>query len=211
MMLGDDFFRLAHDDVTGKPRLHTKALNVGCGAALLAELIGTRHIEVDDTGVLIKNRQPPADSLMHLVLDHLVKEEGRRHSMSTWLTFLGNDAATRIGERLLRGGHVQMTPVRKLGRQTGLLYVPVDSNEAARPWAVLSQLIRRHEPLTYDQLVLAGLAVATGLERWLLEGAPAETFDFLHGQVAKLWPPMTWLLHYTHEVIGEAVLAHRHK
>ncbi|MEU4594677.1 GPP34 family phosphoprotein [Micromonospora aurantiaca (nom. illeg.)] len=45
-MLGDDFFGLAHDDVTGKPRPHTSALSVGCGAALLAELISSRHIEV---------------------------------------------------------------------------------------------------------------------------------------------------------------------
>ncbi|MCP2325223.1 hypothetical protein HDA40_003730 [Hamadaea flava] len=211
MMLGDDFFRLAHDDGTGRPRLHAKALNVGCAAALLAELISTRHIEVDDTGVLIKNRQPPEDSLMHVVLDHLVKEEGRRHSVSTWLTFFSKDAVTQIAERLLRGGHVEMTPVRKLGRQTGLLYIPVDRNEAARPWAVLSQLLRRHEPLAYHELALAGLTVATGLERWLLMDAPLKTFEFLHSQVANLWPPMTCLLRYTHEVIGEAVLAHRHK
>ncbi|WP_240638321.1 GPP34 family phosphoprotein [Micromonospora aurantiaca] len=46
MMLGDDFFGLAHDDVTGKPRQLTRALSVGRGAALLAELISSRRIEV---------------------------------------------------------------------------------------------------------------------------------------------------------------------
>ena len=208
-MLGDDFYRLAHHDVTGKPRLNSLATKVGCAAALLAELVGTRHVAIEDTAVSVVDRHPPEDSLMHLVLDHLIKEEGRRHDVSTWLTFLSKDACTQIAERLLRGGHVRMTPVRKLGRQTGVLYVPVDINQAALPWALLSQQIRRHQPMNYNDLALAGLTVATGLEKLLLIDAPSETLEFLQSQVSTLWPPMTSLLRYTHEAIGAAVLAHR--
>jgi hypothetical protein len=208
-VLADDYYRLAHDDVTGKPRLHSTAMDMGCAAALLAELIRDRRIVVEEGAVVVTDRKPPDDSLMHTVLDQLVAEEGRRHDVRTWLTFLSKEAAQQIAQRLLRGGHVRMTAVRKLGRQTGVVYVPVDMNEAARPWALLSQRLRRHEPLGYDELSLAGLARATGLESLLLDGAPATTFEFLNHQVGTLWPPMRWLLFHTHASIGGAVLAHR--
>ncbi|MFI5489213.1 GOLPH3/VPS74 family protein [Micromonospora echinaurantiaca] len=208
-MLADDYYRLAHHDVTGKPRLHPTAVGVGCAAALLAELIGARRVVVEDAAVSVVDRRPPDDSLMHVVLDHLVAEEGRRHDVRTWLAFLSKDAAPQIAQRLLRSGHVRLEAVRRLGRQTGVVYVPVDINVAARPWALLSQRLRRHEPLGYDELALAGLVLATGLESFLLDGAPAATFEFLKHQVGTLWPPMRSLLFHTHAVIGEAVLAHR--
>lgn len=208
-MLGDDYYRLAHHDVTGKPRLHPLAVDLGCAAALLAELISARRVHIEDAALTVVDRRPPDDSLMHTVLDQLIAEEGRRHNVRTWLHFLSQEASTQLAQRLLRDGHVQMTPVRKLGRQTGVLYVPVDMNTAAKPWALLSQQLRRHDPLTYDELVLAGLVVATGLETWLLEAAPAATFEFLRHQVSRLWPPMRSLLRHTHAAIGDAVLAHR--
>jgi hypothetical protein len=208
-VLADDYYRLAHHDGTGKPRLHPIAVGLGCAAALLAELIGARRVFVEDAAVSVVDRRPPNDALMHFVLDQLVAEEGRRHNVRTWLAFLSKDATNQVAQRLLRGGHVRMAAVRKLGRQTGVLYVPVDMNAAAIPWALLSQRLRRHEPMDYEELALAGLVLATGLDSFVLDGAPAATFDFLKHQVGTLWPPMLSLLLHTHAAIGEAVLAHR--
>jgi hypothetical protein len=208
-VLADDYYRLAHHDVTGKPRLHPTAVDLGCAAALLAELIGARHILVDDAAVSVIDRRPPADALTHVILDQLIAEEGRRHDVRTWLNFLSKEASAQLGRRLLRDGQVRMSPVRKLGRQTGVLYVPVDINVAAKPWVLLSQQLRRHNPLDYDELALAGLVVATGLESFVLDDAPAATFEFLRHQVGRLWPPMRSLLRHTHAAIGDAVLAHR--
>ncbi|SCF48777.1 Golgi phosphoprotein 3 (GPP34) [Micromonospora matsumotoense] len=208
-MLGNDYFRLAHNDVTGKPRLHPLAVDLGCAAALLAELIGTRRVHVEDSAISVADRRPPEDSLMHVILDQLIAEEGRRHDIRTWLNFLSKQAQTQLAQRLLRNGHVRISPVRRLGRQTGVLYVPVDMNVAAKPWALLSQRLRRHEPLNYDDLALAGLVLATGLESFLLDGATSATSEFLRHQVGRLWPLMRSLLHHTHAAIGDAVLAHR--
>jgi len=208
-VLADDFYRLAHDDVTGKPRLHPMAVGVGCAAALLTELVTTRHIDVADNHVSVVEQQPPADSLAHVVLDQLIAEAEREHSVRTWLAFLAGQAPEQVANRLLRAGHVRMEAVRRLGRQTGVLYVPVDMNVAARPWALLSHSLRRHEPLGYESLCLAGLALATGLDTFLLDGAPAATFDYLRRSVGTLWSPMRELLFHTHAAIGDAVLSHR--
>lgn len=131
-VLADDFYRLAHHDVTGKPRLHTRAVGIGCAAALLTELVNTRHINVADNRVAVVGQHPPADSLAHVVLDQLIAEAGREHSVRTWLAFLAGQAAEQVANRLLRAGHVRMEAARRLGRQTGVLYVPVDMNLAAR-------------------------------------------------------------------------------
>ena len=208
-MLADDFYWLSHHDATGRPRLHPRAVELGCAAAILAELVGSRHVGVEDDQVKVLDRRPPADSLMHLILDQLMAEAGRAHTVRTWLAFLGQQAPEQIAQRLLRAGHVRMAAQRKLGRQVGVLYVPVDINAAAWPWAMLSQRLRRHEPLEYEPLCLAGLALASGLDTFVLDGAPAETFDHLNRAVRNLWPPMRALLFHTHAAIGDAVLAHR--
>ncbi len=207
--LADDFYWLSHHDGTGKPRLHARAIELGCAAALLAELISSRHIGVEDDRITVLDSRPPADALMHLILDQVIAEAARAHSIRTWLAFLGQHAPGQIAMRLLRAGHVHMEAQRKLGRQVGVLYVPVDVNVAAWPWAMLSQHLRRHEPLEYEPLCLAGLALASGLHTYLLDGAPAETFDYLNRSVRTLWTPMRALLFHTHAAIGDAVLAHR--
>src|ERR687894_739725 len=38
MLLADEFYLIAHQDSTGKPRLHAKPAGLATGAALLAEL-----------------------------------------------------------------------------------------------------------------------------------------------------------------------------
>ena len=208
-MLADDFYRLSHHDATGKPRLHPRAIELGCAAAILAELISSRHIGIETEQIQVLDRRPPADSLMHVILDQLMAEVARAHTVRTWLAFLGQQAPEQIAQRLLRAGHVRLQAQRRLGRQVGLLYVPVDMNTAYAPCASLSYRLRRHEPLEYESLCLAGLALASGLDTFILDGAPAETFEYLNHAVRTLWPPMRALLFHTHAAIGGAVLAHR--
>ncbi len=208
-MLADDFYWLSHHDGTGRPRLHARAVELGCAAAILAELVGSRHIGVADDQITVLDRRAPADWLTCLVLDQVVAESARAHTVRTWLAFLGRRAPEQIAQRLLRARRVRVQAQRKLGRHVGVLYVPVDTNAAAWPWAMLSQRLRRHDPLEYEPLCLAGLALACGLHTFVLDGAPDETFAYLNRAVRHLWPPMRALLFHTHAAIGEAVLAHR--
>ncbi|GAA1384724.1 GPP34 family phosphoprotein [Catellatospora chokoriensis] len=66
-MLGDDYHRIAHHDVTGAPRQHARAIALGCTAALLAELISSRHVTAAQGTLKIDDRTPPQDSLAHTI------------------------------------------------------------------------------------------------------------------------------------------------
>ena len=48
MQLADDFWRLAHHDVSGKPRLNGRAAGLGLAAALLGELMWAGKITARD-------------------------------------------------------------------------------------------------------------------------------------------------------------------
>jgi hypothetical protein len=207
VLLADDFFRLAHHDVTGRPRLHPRAASNGLAAALLGELVAERRITIEQGRVDILDRTPPLDSLAHAILDQLIVEP-QQHPLRTWLAFLSHTSTEQVAQRLLRAGHVRAEVSRRLIRQT-TIYVPTDMNTAAKPWALLSTKLRRHEPLDYEHLCLAGLCAVTGLDGYVLEGAPAATFDHLRHDVARLWSPMQQLLHHTQAAVGDAVLAHR--
>jgi hypothetical protein len=208
-VLGNDFYRIAHHDVFGTPRLHAKAIDLGCAAALLAELISTGHVIAVQGKLKIVERAAPPNWLAHAVLDQLIAEERRQHDIRTWLAFFAADATEDIARRLLRQGHVRREPVRRLGREVGVVYVPTDMNTAAMPWALMSHTLRNHQPLPYDQLCLAGLVQATGLDTYVLEGAPQADFEYLRRQVAQLPEPMRDLLFHTYAAVGAAVLAHR--
>jgi Golgi phosphoprotein 3 GPP34 len=202
-VLGDDYFRVAHHDVTGRPRLNHRVLSLGLAAALLGELLALRHVDIGDE-VVVLDRRPPRDALAHAVLDEVLGEAWTL-PVRMWLAFLADSAYRRVGERLARTGQVHMR--RRWAR--GVTFVPTDMNVAAMPAAVLSQKVRRGVELVYDERCLAGLVVATGLEVLLLDGAPPEVAQRLQWAVTRLWPPMLRLLEHTQAAVGDAVLSHR--
>lgn len=206
-MLADDFYRLSHHDVTGKPRLHQRAIDLGLAAALLGELLHEQRIVFHEGTVVVADRTPPADSLAHTILDQLVMEP-KQHTIRTWLAFLSQGAHQQVTQRLLRAGHVRTETSRRILRQT-TIYVPVDMNVAAAPWALLSNRLRHRLPMEHQWLCLAGLAWATGLDSLVLELAPRDAHDYLQHAISILWPPMRELVAYTRAAVGDAVLAHR--
>ena len=50
MLLADDFFRLAHNDITGRALLHPAALSSGLAAALVADLLTSGHVSIQGWG-----------------------------------------------------------------------------------------------------------------------------------------------------------------
>jgi hypothetical protein len=120
-----------------------------------------------DLGVV--SRDPPGDALAHNVLDLLIAQPQHRE-LRTWLHFLAQDAAVRVGERLLRAGVVEPVTRRRLtGTQT--LYMPMSPdqrNVAAWAPARLANLLVQGRAMDMGDRVLAGLVVATGLTRHVL-------------------------------------------
>lgn len=207
-MLADDFFRIAHHDVSGRARLSLRVLSLGLAAGLLGELLSARHVQVvpDRSGTDVVALVPagwPDDPLLRQVWGEVATER-LPQPVRTWLSYLAETAYPRVGRRIAAAGGVQVR--RRWGR---VCYEPVDMNAAAAPTALLSQKLRRGLPLEYPDLCLAGLVMATGLDLFLLDGASAEAYGRLHAGVGQLWPPMRRLVEHAQAAVGDAVLSHR--
>src|SRR3954471_23372371 len=100
-VLADQFFLIAHEDRTGRSRLHPRATGLGLAAALLGELMLEHRLRIFDGDLYIENQQPPRDSLSHDILELLVAQPQHR-DVRTWLAFLSQDAAVKVGERMTR-------------------------------------------------------------------------------------------------------------
>ncbi|RKN48673.1 GOLPH3/VPS74 family protein [Micromonospora endolithica] len=204
-MLADDFFRLCHHDSSGRPLLHPRVAGIGLAAALLGELAFTARIAVEHGCVRVTDRTSPSDAVAHKVLDHLLGEAGVL-PIRTWLAFLGCSAYEDVAQRMTRARHLRPEESRRLLRRT-VTYVPTDINVAAWPAARLSTRLRHHEPLTDEDVFLAGLTRATDLHLRLLDGAPRAAFEFLTLQVEAAWRGTQELLHHTQAAVGDGVLS----
>ncbi|WFE26883.1 GPP34 family phosphoprotein [Solwaraspora sp. WMMD791] len=207
MLLADEFFLLAHHDVTGRPRLHPRAVGLGLASAVLAELVTVGAVAVDAGQIWVVNPAAPADALGRSAI-RLLLDEPEHTALRIWLTVLSERAPTHVAHRLVAGGVVQAEQSRRLLRSR-TVYVPVDMNTAAWPWARLSMRLRRGEPLTEPDLFLAGLSVETGLDTYLLDGAPPEASRHLASLLRSLRPDLRSLLRHTGAAVGNAVLSGR--
>jgi hypothetical protein len=208
MQLADDFWRLAHNDVSGKPHLNGRAAGLGLAAALLAELMWAGKIDARDGQLWVLDKTPPADVLAHTVLEQLVAQP-QHTTVRIWLDFLSHDAAEQVAQRLWRAGHVRREASRRLLRPNGVRWVPVDWNTAHWPAARLSTQLRDRKPMNHADAFLAGLVTATGLDEDLLQGAPAASREYLRHLIATAAPPLHELLVHTHAAVGESVLSYR--
>jgi hypothetical protein len=207
VLLGDEFYFVAHEDTTGKPRLHASATGLGLASALLAELVMTGRITVQDGMLSILDRRPPDDALAHTTLDQLVGEQ-RHRAVRTWLAFLGQTATVAVAQRLLRAGQVQERTTRRAFRTT-VSYIPVDMSVAAWPETRLRHLLTGGRPMTVPDATLAGLASATGLRDRILWDTDTKARRYFAHASASLPAPLRELIAHTEAAVGDAVLTHR--
>lgn len=207
MLLGDDFWLLAHSEHTGKPRLSGRVLGLGMAAALIGELVYWRNVTVQGGFVQVHNWDPPPDALAHTVLDQMAAEL-RSYSIRTWLVYFGRTADEMVGQRLSRTGMLRRETSRKLLKQV-VSYVPVDVNKAAWPMARLATTLRRESPMEHTEAFLAGLAGATGLDQIMLDGAGPGPRQYLRHVVSGLAAPLYELVIHTQAAVGDAVLSQR--
>jgi hypothetical protein len=168
-VLADQYFLIAHEDRTGRSRLHPRATGLGLAAALIGELILEGRVGIADGDLIILDRHPPADALAHDILDLLIAQS-RHREVRTWLAFLSQDAAARVGERLMRLGAVEPV-VRRRMLSTQTLYMPNSAeqrNAAAWAPARLANLLVRGIEMSVSDRILVGLIAATGLTRHVL-------------------------------------------
>jgi hypothetical protein len=206
-LIADDLFRVAHDDY-GKPRLHRDVARLGLAAAVLAELLLTETVTIDDDKLISTSAVDPTDSLAAAVLRQVHAE---RHDLPVrdWLAFLGaatlpgGDMYEQVAGRLTRAGHVRPA-VRRFPRR--VRYVPLDINAAAWPWARLSQSLGRGEQLNDFNTVLGGLILATDLHRRVLTGDAGGIEQRVRLNTDRVPTPVQRLLYHTETATGATVI-----
>jgi hypothetical protein len=209
VLLADEFFFIALDDRTGRPRLSLKVLGLGLAGALLAELILEDRITVVGNRLRVLNSRPPADALTHTILDHVVAET-EDHPVRTWLVFLARRSTEQVADRLWRAGHIRRGQSRRVWRsRPEVIYPPTDVNTAYWPTARLANKLGRGEQMTWPEATLCGLAVATGLDGHLLYTSDPGARDYLRHIIEHLTPSLHALVWHLHAAVGDAVLTGR--
>ncbi|WP_326549445.1 GPP34 family phosphoprotein [Micromonospora sp. NBC_01813] len=186
-LLADEFFLLAHDDVTGRPRLPAGPLGYGLAAALLADLVDAGALRVHDGRLWLAARHVPVDALGGWTLRWLGAEPAHRR-VGTWLALLAPRAHGQVARRLTAAGVVRPRTVRRRLLATAVVHVPTDTNRAAWAWARLSVRLQRREPLPTFEARLGGLCLVTGLDDFVLAGLPAAARRHLHRETAARLP-----------------------
>jgi len=181
-------------------------------AALLGELMVGERITAFEGDVYVVSRNPPGDPLTHDLLDLLIAQPQHRE-LRTWLAFLAQDAAVKVGERLIRAGVLEPVTRRKLmGTQT--LYMPMNSNQRnVAAWAPirLAEILVRRRPMNLSDRVLVGLVVATGLTRHVLWDFQAHRDALVHLPtiVSSLPEDLRQLVEHTEALVGSVLAAGR--
>src|SRR5262249_12021636 len=101
--IADELFLLAHDDVTGKPRLHPRVTGIGLAGALLAELLLPGLLGIRAGILLPFTDVTPGDSLLRQAFAPIQVERPAK-PIRPWLDALAGVAANGVPERLAQAG-----------------------------------------------------------------------------------------------------------
>ena len=203
-LLADEFFLLAHDDMSGKPRLHPRVAGIGLASALLGELILFGRIRIHGGDLVVLERRPVDDGLTNRVF---VTIAGRHpQPLSTWLAMLAETAHDDVAARLAADGVVSRVSSRWPGR--GDRWVPADMSTAAWPAARLRMVLTHDEAPSVPDVALAGLALSCGLASYLLWDTGPQVRDHLDRLLSDLGPVRD-LLARAAAAVGNAVMSRR--
>jgi hypothetical protein len=207
--LADDVFLTAHDTVKGKCLLSPATLGLGLSAALIAELVLWRRLDLMDGKLTVIDDRPTADPATTAVLDQLLRE-GHHRAVRDWISFLATGVGVDlVARRLARAGHVQRQERRGL-LGAKVFYVPADSMTAGWPATRVRTSIGRGELLDVPDLVLAGLILATGLDQHVFVTLDARGRGQLFDQFRRRLPAMLQeLVAHAEAAVGDAVMARR--
>ncbi|WP_018350803.1 GOLPH3/VPS74 family protein [Longispora albida] len=208
MLLADEFFLIAHDDLDGRRRLHGRATGLGLAGALLGELMLFQCLTLENGLLTVVDRRPPGEPLAAGTLQALLDSPEHR-DVRTWLAYLSQDSTDTVAQRLAGLGFLHREESRVLWRKT-VRYVPVDGTRTAWPAPKLRLALTEGRPMDLPEMALAVLVEAAGLlETVIWDGKQSGARRYLRRISAALPAPLRELAGHVEAAIGDAVLAHR--
>jgi len=210
LLLADDYFCIAVDEHSGRPRASSRVTGFGLAAALLAELVLSGRLEIQADQVRAIDVEPPADALSGWVHGQMVSHPQHR-TLQTWLEFLGPPALDAVGRRLAGKQIVQIAAQRRRLRREEVLYRALDHNAVVVPGIRIANRLSAGEPMEPRDVMCLALCAATGLVKHVLWD-PQQHRDALAAVpavLARLPGPLTSLRKQLEVVVGTAVLTNR--
>jgi hypothetical protein len=207
LLLADQFFLTAHAE-DGTALLSERVLGLGLAAAVLGELVFFRRVTIQGGLLRVVDPRPPGEPLGASVLSQLLRESGHGN-LRDWMSYLAKTGEDTVGRRLMHHGHVQRIERQRLLHGRVIRYPPVNINLATWPRASLDHGLTTWAPLSDDDVVLAGLVLATGLDqrmRWNLDQNARQHLTHL---TRRLSAELRELLTNADAAVGEAVLSRR--
>ena len=218
--LTDCFWLAAHDTGSGKSCLASGPLGIGLATGLLAELLYTGIVSIQDEQLYLQFSPPPTDVALASVARLLADEERMLRSrpnelhqqiglnLREWIRFLAieNRAADLVTMRLTQSGSITVEHRRKLLGGATSRFVPRDTYVSGVPANRVLTSLERQETLDAKSLVLAGLLLATGLHQEALNTLSSDGRAELARQLRALHPMPRELLRCAEQLVGETVM-----
>jgi hypothetical protein len=204
--LADDLYLLAHHEATGRPHLQPRAAGLGLAGALLAELMLDGSIGLRAGQVVAADYSAPRDEVARSVLS-LVAAEREWHPARDWLRYLARTAPRDVAGRLERSGYLARVTSRRPLRSRQ--WVPANPESAFAPLLRVKAALDPAQPVTAQNLTLAGLALACGLGRQLALYLPDGSQRRIQRRTSQLHPGLQDLIAHTQAAVDSALLSHR--
>ncbi|MEV0841581.1 GPP34 family phosphoprotein [Actinocatenispora sera] len=181
--IADELFRGATDAFTGATRINHRLVDIGCAAALVAELMLTwrddpvhgrqrllRTFPAAETGtpVLAPDHRlyleaPPRDPLCYRVLSEIVEDaRDQRRPVVEFIEYLSDRAYRMVGERLAMA-RLMVEEQRRSGLRRRQVFLDVEPTASVNALTRLPRKLRDREPVGEADRVLFGLYDAIGL------------------------------------------------
>ena len=161
----DELYLAAHDGIAGRALLPPPVLGAGLAAALLGELVLGRRITLTGDQLHVADPRPTGDPATTAVLRRL---PGPRR-LAQAVDDLAAGVATGLIEGRLTGTGVLREEARRRLFSTQVSLVFADPRAPGEPAARLRADLSYNRTLSAPDLLLAGLILATGLDRYVLD------------------------------------------
>lgn len=166
--LGDEYFLINHDDLSGRPLIRRDVLSCGLVVALLAELIMENRVAVQDGRVTALDDAAHGDEAGDFVITSLSTQRSA-YTVRTWADNLDETAYELVARRLVDRGTVRRVHPRGLLRSRKDVF-PTARREAAQPLLLLNEVINDPAGADPQRAVLVTLVATAGGEHTLPGG-----------------------------------------